>query len=131
MEISAFIEEWEREGALALPGGAARFDGLAWEPHAAFDGVAMKTLVTGEATGGAASFHLVRVAPGKAIGEHIHARAMETHEVVCGHGTCVSGGAALRYAPGVVSVLAAGVPHEVRADETGLLLLAKFFPALV
>ncbi len=58
-------------GKMRVPGGERAFDALEWKKHPAFDGVELKHLATGEQTGGAFSFHLVRIAPGKAIGLHM------------------------------------------------------------
>lgn len=125
------FEIFSAEGQLRLPEGAISFGGLPWNRHPAFDGVELKHLVTAKETGGQFSFHLVRVAPGKAIGNHVHETQLETHEVIAGSGICVNGGAAVSYAPGVVSVLPAGLPHEVTAGPDGLFLFAKFIPALL
>ena len=35
------------------------------------------------------SYHLVRIAPGKSILDHIHDPQLETHEVISGKGTCI------------------------------------------
>lgn len=39
-------------------------------------------------------------------------------------------GVNIPYEPGVISVMPAGVPHEVNAGSDGLFLFAKFMPAL-
>ena len=106
------------------------FADVPWSGHPAFEGVELKHILTSKETGGAFSFHLVRIAPGKKIGNHVHAAQLETHEVIAGGGVCVNGGENLAYAPGVVSILPANVPHEVAAGEEGLFLFAKFIPAL-
>ncbi|MDO4316111.1 MAG: cupin [Oscillospiraceae bacterium] len=117
-------------GALRLPEREKDFGSVPWSPHPAFQGVELKHLLTGADTGGRFSYHLVRIAPDCAIGDHIHQTQWETHEVVAGTGTCVNGGAALGYEPGVISWFPAGVSHAVYAGADGLRLLAKFFPPL-
>lgn len=87
-------------------------------------------IITSEKTDGQFSFHLVRIAPNKKIGNHIHEKKLETHEVISGAGICVNNGAELPYESGVVSIFPIGVPHEVIAGEDGLYLFAKFMPAL-
>ena len=131
MEPKELFERFSTEGRLRLPGGEIPFGELPWNPHQAFAGVELKHLVTGQETGGQFSYHLVRVAPGKAIGAHVHQAQLETHEVLAGSGACVSGGARLDYAPGVVSILPKGELHEVTAGPEGLCLFAKFIPALL
>ena len=86
--------------------------------------------MTAKETGGAYSFHLVRIAPNKAILDHIHDPQLETHEVIAGTGVCVNDGHEINYAPGVISIMPSKVHHEVRAGKDGLYLFAKFMPAL-
>lgn len=117
-------------GVLALPGGARDLSPLPWNPHPAFPGVFLKHLLTSVDTGGKFSYHLVRIEPGCAIGNHVHAAQLETHEVISGGGICVNAGVELAYTPGTLSIFAANIPHEVRAGESGLRLFAKFMPAL-
>ena len=101
-----------------------------WADHKDFPGVSLKHLITACHTGGQFSCHLVRIAPGKAIGLHTHPASQELHEVLNGSGHCVLPGHTRAYAPGVVSLVPLGVPHEVVAGEDGLYMLAKFIPAL-
>jgi len=124
-------EKFDRTGALRLPDKEIAFAGIPWAEHPTFAGVALKHLVTSAQTDGQFSFHLVRIAPGGEIGRHIHETQLETHEVLAGSGVCFHSGAEIRYEPGVVSLLPAGVPHTVKAGKEGLYLFAKFLPALV
>ena len=117
-------------GSLSLPGRTVDFSTLAWNPHPAFPGVALKHIVTAADCDGRFSYHLVRIEPGKAILDHVHDMQLETHEVVHGTGSCVNNGIQLSYRPGVVTILERGARHEVHAGEDGLLLFAKFIPAL-
>ena len=130
MQYHDLFERFDREGKLSLPGGERAFADIPWSRHPAFEGVELKHILTSKETGGAFSFHLVRIAAGKKIGDHVHAAQLETHEVIAGVGVCISDGRELVYAPGVVSILPANVPHEVVAGEDGLFLFAKFIPAL-
>lgn len=118
-------------GVCVVPGGETAFAGLAWNAHPVFDGVALKHLLTGRDTDGGFSYHLVRIEPGKAIGDHVHASQVETHEVIAGSGECVNGGIGIVYRPGVVTVFRPGTRHEVRAGDAGLRLFAKFMPPLL
>ncbi len=123
-------ETFDRAGALRLPDREISFADIPWTPHPAFEGVALKHIVTSAQTGGQFSFHLVKIAPGKTIGEHVHEAQLETHEVIAGRGVCVRSDAEIAYAPGVISILPASVPHAVTAGKDGLYLFAKFLPAL-
>lgn len=117
-------------GKLITPAATKAFSDIPWSKHPAFAGVELKHLLTAKETGGSYSYHLVWIAPNCSIGEHIHETQLETHEVIAGNGTCINEGMAIPYEPGVISVLPAGIPHEVNAGGNGLYLFAKFMPAL-
>ncbi|MCL2635988.1 MAG: cupin domain-containing protein [Betaproteobacteria bacterium] len=119
------------QGELALPGRRVRFAERDWQPHSQFAGVALKHLLTAVDTDGACSYHLVRVEPGCAIGEHVHASQRETHEVIAGTGVCRNRDEDIAYRAGVLSLIEAGERHAVTAGGEGLLLLAKFIPPLL
>ena len=103
---------------------------IPWSPHAKFDGVALKHLITAKDTQGTFSYHLVRIAPDKQIGLHIHDKQLETHEVIAGNGLGKRADQEIPYNAGVLSVFPAGVEHKVTAGHDGLYLFAKFIPAL-
>ena len=69
-------------GNLSIPGKIIKFDQIEWSKHPTFEGVELKHIITGKQTEGQFSYHLVRIAPGKAIKNHIHETQLETHEVV-------------------------------------------------
>lgn len=124
------VYEAFNSGVLTLPQGETLFSDIPWSKHPVFEGVELKHILISKDTGGAFSFHLVRIAPEKNIGSHVHGTQLETHEVISGSGTCVNDGITLDYKSGTVSIFPAGVPHEVHAGKDGLYLFAKFFPAL-
>lgn len=130
MDYENLFERFDEGGKLLLPGDTTAFDQIPWSKHQAFEGVELKHIVTAEKTGGQFSFHLVRIAPGKKIGNHVHEKQLETHEVISGAGVCVNDGKKLTYEAGAISIFPMGVPHEVIAGEKGLFLFAKFIPAL-
>lgn len=117
-------------GHFEIPGKTVSFESITWSKHPTFEGVELKHIVTSKETDGEYSFHLVRIAPGKSILDHIHDPQLETHEVIAGSGTCVNDGQEITYRPGVISVMPAKVHHEVHAGDEGLFLFAKFMPAL-
>lgn len=117
-------------GKLALPGSEKAFEEISWSKHPTFEGVELKHIITAADTDGQFSYHLVRIAPGKAIGNHIHETQLETHEVIAGDGICINDGAEIKYEEGIISIMPAKVPHEVLAGENGMYLFAKFMPAL-
>jgi mannose-6-phosphate isomerase-like protein (cupin superfamily) len=101
-----------------------------WNKHAKFEGVYMKNMVLGNETGGLFSLHLVKVEPGFEIGEHLHEGKAELHEVVEGAGKCIIDNKELAYYTGDFALVPADTLHRVIAGENGLLLIAKFVPAL-
>ncbi|MDE7383366.1 MAG: hypothetical protein K2M99_05705 [Treponemataceae bacterium] len=130
MNYKDLFDRFDENGKLLLTGTTIDFHSIGWSKHPTFDGVALKHIVTSKQTNGQFSYHLVRIAPNKKIGNHIHDKQLETHEVIAGDGVCINGGKELNYKAGVISILHMGIPHEVVAGENGLYLFAKFIPAL-
>ena len=130
MDYKNLFEKFNEEGKLLLPEATITFDVIPWSKHPTFEGVELKHIITSERTDGQFSYHLVRIAPNKKIGNHIHEKQLETHEVISGTGVCVNDGVELPYEAGVISIFPIGVPHEVIAGDDGLCLFAKFMPAL-
>lgn len=117
-------------GSLKLPAKSVEFSAIPWSKHPTFEGVELKHIVTAKDTNGQFSYHLVRIAPNKSIKNHIHETQLETHEVIAGSGVCINEGAAIPYETGTISIMPAGIQHEVNAGNDGLYLFAKFIPAL-
>jgi len=119
------------EQTIALMDQIRSADALVWNPHAKFQGVSLKHLITGSDTDGRLSLHHVKIDPGCAIGDHTHAGMVEIHDVISGEGACVLEGQEIRYSLGSMGVMPADRVHRVVAGKNGLLLLATFSPALV
>lgn len=130
MDYKNLFEKFNEGGKLLLKDATVTFDAIPWSKHPTFEGVELKHIITSERTGGQFSYHLVRIAPNKKIGSHIHEKQLETHEVISGTGVCVNDGVELPYETGIISIFPIGVPHEVIAGDDGLCLFAKFMPAL-
>lgn len=130
MDYQKLFERFDKAGKLILPGTEISFADIPWSKHPAFEGVELKHIVTSGQTGGQFSYHLVRIAPNKKIGSHVHKTQLETHEVISGSGICINEGTEIKYEPGVISVLSVNIPHEVTAGSEGLYIFAKFIPAL-
>lgn len=130
MDYQNLFEQFNNEGKLILPSTEISFADIPWSKHPAFEGVELKHIVTSKQTNGQFSYHLVRIAPNKKIGNHVHNTQLETHEVISGSGVCINAGAEIKYEPGVISILPMNIPHEVRAGNEGLYIFAKFMPAL-
>lgn len=129
-EFKNLFETFETNGTLYNLQEVIAFGDISWSKHPTFEGVELKHIVTGAQTDGTFSYHLVRIAPHKQIGLHVHKEQLETHEVIAGNGICVNNGNSLTYEPGVIAILPKNMPHEVTAGENGLYLFAKFMPAL-
>ena len=114
------------QGQMNVAVGSTDLGALPWSEHKDFAGVYLKNVLSGEYSQGLLTCHLVRLEPGAVIGRHIHAGALELHEVVEGDGVCLTPEGEIPYAPGSMAVIACNVPHEVRAGAQGLCLLAKF-----
>ena len=130
MDYKNLFEKFNEGGKLLLKDATVTFDAIPWSKHPAFEGVELKHIITSERTDGQFSYHLVRIAPNKKIGNHIHEKQLETHEVISGTGMCVNDGVEMTYETGIISIFPIGVPHEVIAGDDGLCLFAKFMPAL-
>ncbi|GFI10395.1 hypothetical protein IMSAGC007_02864 [Lachnospiraceae bacterium] len=130
MDYKNLFEKFNEGGKLLLPDATITFDAIPWSKHPTSPGVELKHIITSERTDGEFSYHLVRIAPNKKIGNHIHEKQLETHEVISGTGVCVNDGVELPYETGIISIFPIGVPHEVIAGDDGLYLFAKFMLAL-
>ncbi len=117
-------------GSLKLPASTTEFADILWSKHPAYDSVELKHIVTAQNTNGQFSYHLVRIAPNKSIKNHVHDTQLEKHEIISGSGICINNGIEILYKPGTISIMPAGIPHEVNAGNDGLYLFAKFIPAL-
>jgi quercetin dioxygenase-like cupin family protein len=104
---------------------------IQWNEHPKFKGVYLKHLITGRDTDGALSCHMVKIDPNSALEEHIHEGQLELHEVIEGAGSFILSGKVATYHPGHMAVIPKGMKHKVIAGEKGLVLLAKFCPALL
>lgn len=118
MEFKNLFDKFSTCGKLLLPDSAFSFDDIPWSVHPAFDGVELKNIITSDQTGGQFSFHLVKIAPGKKIGSHIHKEQLETHEVIAGTGICINDGVELKYEPGVISIFQKALPTKYRQGQT-------------
>lgn len=102
-----------------------------WNSHPKFEGVYLKHLITGAQTNNLFSSHIVKILPHCILDTHAHEGKTELHEVYEGNGTCIIGSNEFTCNPGDNSIIPSGTEHKVIASETGMLILAKFFPALL
>jgi quercetin dioxygenase-like cupin family protein len=104
---------------------------IAWVPHPTFKGVSLKHLIKGMETGGLLSSHMVRLEPHAVLEEHTHDNQWELHEVIEGEGCFLLDSKEVIYVPGNMGIIPKKTRHKVVAGESGLVLMAKFFPALL
>ena len=103
---------------------------LTWNPHPTYKGVYLKHLILGKDTENHISCHIVKVEPNCVLDIHQHDVKIEIHEVVDGSGKMFLDKKELTYAVGQIFVIPANTPHKVVAGKDGLILFAKFTPAL-
>ncbi len=126
-----------QEIALCMANGSATYidrkeeaGDIEWMEHPKFAGVFLKHLVKGADTNDKLSCHMVKVAPNCVLDNHVHENQWELHEVIEGEGEFVLDTKKSGYYPGRMALIPRGIDHKVIAGDDGLVLLAKFFPAL-
>ena len=105
-------------------------DNLVWNPHPTYKGVYLKHLILGKDTENQLSCHIVKVEPDCILDTHLHDGKIEIHEVVDGSGIMFLDSKEIAYSVGQICVIPANTPHKVIAGKDGLILFAKFTPAL-
>ncbi|RQW81340.1 MAG: cupin domain-containing protein [Geobacter sp.] len=104
---------------------------IPWNEHPKFKGVFLKHIVKGIDTEGMLSCHMVRIESNAVLENHIHENQWELHEVIEGEARFVLESKETVYCPGRIGIIPKGTKHKVVAGKNGLILLAKFFPALM
>jgi len=104
---------------------------ISWYDHPKFKGVHLKHLIKGADTNGMLSSHMVRIDPYAVLEEHVHENQWELHEVIEGDGRFFLASKEAFYHPGRMGIIPKGTKHKVVAGSKGLVMLAKFFPALI
>lgn len=118
-------------GKLYINDKCINVEELQWNEHPEFKGVFLKHLIKGEKTRDQLSCHLVKINANCEIGLHHHRGKTELHEVLDGAGICMIEQQKLNYQKGVTGFIPEDKNHIVKAGTEGLLLIAKFFPALL
>jgi len=118
-------------GIVNLTGKRINTKDLPWNPSPVYKGVSLKHIITGAETNNSFSAHLVEIEPGCEIGLHTHQGKTELHEIVSGSGFGYIENNKIPYKSGVIAMISADKDHFVKADENGLCIFAKFFPALL
>ncbi|WDP93315.1 MAG: cupin domain-containing protein [Desulfobacter sp.] len=118
-------------GTVHYVAGQVNIADVPWLKHPQFDGVYLKHLIKGDETCGIFSSHIVKIDPNQCLKTHCHKDQVELHEVLDGSGIYGIAGQEHDYHPGKIALIPKGEDHMVLAGENGLILLAKFFPALI
>lgn len=118
-------------GTIHYLGRSVNVPELEWTEHPSYSGVYLKHMIKGADTGGLFSSHMVRIDPLCHIETHCHENQVELHEIIGGNGQCRLSEETFEYHPGETAVIPRGVSHRVWAGKKGLILIAKFFPALI
>lgn len=118
-------------GELHINGECIDIENLIWNNHPIYKGVALKHVIKGESTNNQLSCHIVRINPGCELELHCHPGKTELHEVIKGSGICSIEESIINYKKGIMGFIPADKNHSVKAGDDGLILFAKFFPALL
>lgn len=124
------ISELFEQGVVLFPDIEVRAAEKQWYASPAWPGIFMKDLVTGKETGGAFSYHLMRVDRNHEIPDHAHETQWAWNVVLGGTGSFVLGGRQVPVEVGQTFVTPPRIHHAVSAGDDELLLLAIFVPAL-
>lgn len=68
MDYKNLFEKFNEGGKLLLKDATVTFDAIPWSKHPAFEGVELKAIITSERTDGRCSYHRVRIASNKKMG---------------------------------------------------------------
>jgi mannose-6-phosphate isomerase-like protein (cupin superfamily) len=104
---------------------------ITWDQHPKFKGVYLKHLIKGADTDGKFSCHMVKLDPYAVLDKHVHINEWELHEVIEGEGQFLLIEKQTPYYSGCIGIIPKGTNHKIVAGERGLILLAKFLPALL
>lgn len=119
------------KGKLYFNGECFDIENFEWNEHPVYKGVFLKHIIKGEITNNCLSCHLVKINGGCEIGIHNHTGTTELHEIISGLGHCTIEQTKVDYHKGVIGFIPADLNHSIKAENEGLFLLAKFFPALL
>lgn len=118
-------------GMIHFKGRSDKISEIEWTKHPDFEGVGLKHMIRGRDTGDLFSSHLVKIDPECSLRVHRQNDQVELHEVIEGDGECRLPESSFKYHTGKMAVIQRGEEHMVRAGKNGLVILAKFFPALL
>jgi quercetin dioxygenase-like cupin family protein len=124
------LSELFEQGAVLFPDLEVRAAEKPWYAPPAWKGVFLKDLVTGKETGGAFSYHLMRVERNCEIPDHAHETQWSWNVILRGAGSFVLGGKQVPVEVGQTVVTPPRVHHAVSAGDDEILLQAIFVPAL-
>jgi quercetin dioxygenase-like cupin family protein len=122
---------WIKDGKIFINGKELNnISDIPWNKHPNFEGVYIKNLFTGQDSNNNMSAIIVKIEPNREIGSHFHEGKAELHEIIDGEGTAIIGDAGINYTSGVISFVPGDIIHSIKANDKGMILLAKFTPPL-
>jgi len=98
----------------------------AWQEHARFSGIYMKSLLT-SADNPLASVNVVQVPPGGTIGRHFHAKQLETVWIIRGEAILTLDQTDLHLHDGQIIAIPIALEHALRNEGQALVELLTFF----
>jgi len=99
---------------------------VAWQEHARFPGIFMKSLLT-PADNPFANVNAVQVPPGGIIGRHRHAQQFETVWVIRGNAILTLDQTEVSIRVGQIIAISIGLEHALRNEGETLVELLTFF----
>ncbi|PWR69842.1 cupin domain-containing protein [Methanospirillum lacunae] len=99
-------------------------------PPPGWVGVSLKDIITGKETGGAFSYHLVKITRHCEVPSHDHETQWEWNVILKGTGSFVIQEKETQVTTGETYVTPPGISHTVKAGNSELVITAVFVPAL-
>ncbi len=124
------ISDLFEQGTVLLPDLEVRAADTPWYAPPTWRGVFLKDLVTGKETGGAFSYHLMRVERNCEIPDHDHETQWSWNVILAGTGSFILGDRQVPVEVGQTLITPPRVHHAVSAGDADIVLLAIFAPAL-
>jgi quercetin dioxygenase-like cupin family protein len=118
------------QGQVVFPDNKQDIDAKPWYTPPGWIGVSLKDIISGSETGGAFSYHLVRINKHCEVPSHSHDTQWELNVILNGNGSFILQEQEIPVTIGQTFATPPGVTHTVQAGNSDLVLSAVFVPAL-
>nr|WP_319538250.1 cupin domain-containing protein [uncultured Methanospirillum sp.] len=118
------------QGTVVFPDHKEDINKKSWYTPPGWVGVSLKDIITGKDTGGAFSYHLVRITRHCEVPSHVHDTEWEWNVILNGNGSFVIQEKETQVVIGETYVTPPGISHTVKAGNSDLVITATFVPAL-